>query len=691
MADIRIGWVNEGLGLQIIPGDGAKPTVLIFDGERAHVRYLMARSLAGQNYDAKAKTWLNRLDEALEAPWALQGKRVLQLLESTNLTMTVDQESLSRRVDEAAAARALFSRWFEHENGDWEYRPSTIPLEKQQSVSDAIWMKGWRRYGGIDKSKTDPDGNGGNTLFSFAWDSVAECGTKQDNLLAWDGGTSKSRASLALADYYLSQGADRIIIVGLLKHVRDTWTEDQLPKLELFNERWGKHYWEQWIDKSDKPSFTKPVICVSLDFMKRMSAAQKEFLKKAARNAVIILDEVYVIANTETAQTKATFELLEGKHHIGLSGTPFRGHPSTAWAILNWIFRSGSVAFPNYSMLRQGGRQRFNDDFSTFAVADDQTRKRVPVLKNADKFYQMCLPLLSVRRRSEPELQAILGTASVGVRHHALDFDTEHKALYESLLEQFADWYEAMLLARGEPTKILENEILVKLGVLIRATSQPWKLRPDELEEATGMDVGIQWDFPIYPRKATNLQQWVIDQAVQDVRDGRQAIIGARHVAPLELCHELLGAHGIRVGLFTGSTKNRIDLLRKFENKELDIMCCTFGVAAESLNQLGGATRAYVLEPDWVPSTVKQFEWRTVRGLVAESPISTRLTISGSVFEYMYDWGDLKDGAVAAGIHGKKQNVTGDDILDLQQYAYSIAVTNNPKLVQGRKYTLQED
>jgi hypothetical protein len=679
-----IGYNSEGTTLRIVPGNGATPTTLLFSGERAYARYLLAKRVAGEAWDAKAQEHLNRLEEALDAPWALRGDDALAYLRAASLQVTVDEQALALRQNEAERARWHYSRWGKKES-QWSVVPSGVPLGEREKVGQVLSSLGWRRYGGLAPELGDADAKLGNSLFAFSWDSLCEAGTKRDTLLAWDGGTSKTMSSMALADYHMAMGAERIVIVGLKKHISETWIVDQLDKLELFKERWGEDYFESWIEKKKKPSFTKPVTCISFEVLSALGDKEREWVKKMVRKAVVVMDEVYIISNVETKRTKAAFELLQGLHHIGLSGTPYR-KPENAWSVLNWIFRSGSIAFPDYPVHRQGGRRRFEEMYIMWAIAEqDGSRKKVPLLKNADKFYEMCLPLVSTRRRDEPEVVRILGEANVDVQYVHLEFDEQHKAFYECILEQFAEWYLSLLEARGEPTKVLENEILVKLGFLDRAEVQPWAMQPPKDEEQDA----DAWEFPVFERRLTVLQQYAVDGAVRDVAAGRQVLIGSRHVAPLELVAEELEKLGLRVGLFTGATEGRTEIIRDFKAGKLDVLCASYGVAAESLN-LGEATRAYVLEPDWTPSVVKQFEWRMVRGVVLESPVSYRLTIDGSIFEYKYAWGELKMASVAAGLHGEEQTATGEDILDLQQYAYSIATAHNPKLVQARTYRLQD-
>ena len=687
----KLGFLKDGLGARLNPGTGSSPSVVHLDGSRALARYKFARELAGEQWDAQAKDRINRLDDAMSSPWVLRGADVLRYLEPADLNLRLDALEVANLEDQATRARAVFPRWFQNEDDSWRFRKGSIDPAHSSEVASAIRDLGWRRYGGLNPERGDSDALKGNSLFDFAYNSVADCGTKQDNLLAWAGGSGKTAAAMVLADYYQNTDSKApIIVTGLKRFLKQTWIDDELPQLELLQKRHGADvYWESWLEASDKPKFNAPVLLISIERLKRLSDAQMAHLQKLARESTVICDEIYVCSNADTQATKALAMLMGNgggtggaRHHIGLSGTPFRGRIEGAWSTFNLVFRPGSVAFPNYRMDRQGGRKAFEDDYTQWAISADGGRKRVPLLKNPDKFLEMTQHMISRRVRDEPEVEATLGKSIVQMEYVNVPWFAEHRAFYEVVLSQFREWYIRTKEAKGE-AGVLTNEILVKLGFVVRAMAQPWAMKAPPPDETEVDDGKFKWEFPEYPLQPTGIMQWAMDEAVRQIEDGKQVIIAGRHVQQLDLIAQRLEQYRPAVSHGGFDLESRSLALGEFRKGRTPLLLGSYGTIAESLN-LPMASFCIPMEATWDADSIKQTEWRMTRGVVQRVPQSRRLTTEGSIYSYMARWSGFKSEMSAAALDGKKQSMRGADVQDIQSFCNEIVGLST----EQRRYTL---
>lgn len=672
-ANIRIGPSPDRLGVRVVPGSGDVPTRLLFDGPRAYARYRMAHELAGTKHDQLLKEDLSRMQEAMDRPWVLAGADFERYLAAAGLEVRIDAAAVARLEDEAERARARYSRWLPVEDG-WVHHPGTIRPELRERAAATLRALGWQDL--------DPR-TGKPWLFPFAFDSICEAATKRDTLLAWGVGLSKTRSSLSLAEVFRNEGATGPVVILALRRHLQSWYEE-LPKLGPLRARYGDDPASWWIDKDDVPNFNKPFLLISFERLKRLDEAQMARLAEVVKRSAVIIDEVYVLKDPGTQQSQAVRH-LQGAHHISLSGTPTKGWSDHIWYPLAHTFRSGSVAFPDYRADRQGGQKAFERDYISWCIGEDGSRKRTPVLKNASQFYRMLEPLMSRRLRSEPEVAAVLGATQLEIQTVDVPFDPEHQTFYEGVLEQFSEWYRRMLRQRGTPQAFTAAEILVRLGYCRRALAQPWAMpmpEPKEGEEPLR--------FPEYPRQPTPIHRWAMERAIAEVGDGYQVLIFGWHTQQLDLIAERLNLVGCGVLHGRVTPEKRRDVIAGFRTGDTPILCASFGTAAESLN-LGEASVAIVLEPDWSPSTTTQAEGRMLRGIVEGVPRSFRLTTSGSIYQYIWEFSALKARAMGAGLDNVAQNITGDDIPDLQAFAYAIAVESNPKYIPPRRFVMQEE
>jgi hypothetical protein len=682
---IRIGSSPDRLTARIVPGDGATATLIALAGPRAHARFLLARSLAGVTYDALAKTHVNNMDEALLRPWVIAGSDVMRYLRAANLNVRIDAEAVERLEEQAARALAHYPRWYPNEDA-WVFDQGGINPTLIKENIEILRSLGWLRYGGMAAQETDPGASKNNSLFAFAYDEVARIATKRDALVAWFVGAGKTRSAAAISEVWkVKHGLKTTIVLGLKRHLK-TWFEE-LSQLEPLRAAYGQRFISNWLEKGDEPDFSAPYLILSLDRLKRLSGDEWARLLQIVPTSVVITDEIYVAKNASSLQAQALSKVTwRSAHNIGLSGTPYKGFPDDAHFVLSAIMRPGSVAFPDFRADRQGGKLAFDNRFVTFAISEDGARKRVPVLKNPDEFHRMLRPIMSRMLRSEPGVKRVLGATQLEINEHHVDFSATHLAYYEAVLERFTEWYSRQ---EGNGDKVLLNEVLVKLGYVVRACVQPWAVSKPRTEEEIAADEADNWVFPEYPRLPTAVHQWAIEKALDEYSAGNQVLLFGLHTEQLNLIAEHLAIAGGKALHGRISVDERNKLIDGFRRGVYPILACSYGTVAEGLN-LGEASVVIILEPDWNPSRVDQAEGRITRGMLETTPRSYRVFTPGSIAEYQYAWAELKRGALGAGLDRVRHQVTGNDILDLQSYLHSVFIEGNPKLVAPRRFTLED-
>jgi Helicase conserved C-terminal domain/SNF2-related domain len=692
---VRVGPFADKLSGRIAPGTGASnPTQLLLDGVRAKSRYELARHLAGKTYDALSKEQRNRLDEAMLLPWSIAGDDVLRYLAAAGLDLRVDQKVLHTIQQAQTRADYLYPRWSQGEEG-WEYDPGTIPQVLQDEGAALLRSLGWYRYGHNATHLTDEGATRENSLFSFSFSEICRIWAKRDNLMAWFMGGSKTRSGIALGMMHQATDAPGpIIVLGLRRHLQ-AWLEE-IPTLTPVRDRLGITNPATWIEKNDRPDLSSPILCMSVDRLKRLSEPEWQRLLSVASTGCVVLDEAYIVRNSDSAQAKAVMRLMAAtRHNAGLSGTPYRGMPDDAHFVLSSIFRPRSIMFPYYAADRQGGKRLFDADFVSFAVSEDQaSRKKVPILKNPEKFTTMLRPLMSRMVRNQPDVIEVLGDIQLEVQKIPVMFDPVHQAFYEAVLEQFRAWWKWKLEMAGELNKMLTNEILVKLGYVIRAMCQPWMMEtPEDAIEVQEILSTFKWKFPAFTEGPTAIHKWIAERAIQSVVEGKQVLIGGRHTAQLNMLQKYILDHGITAGLYHGGVdfEKRNDAIKSFRSGVSPILIGSYGTIAESAN-LPEATEAYCLEPDWNSTVIDQFGGRITRGIVETQPIAYHVFTPGSIFEYMYEWADLKRGSLRAGLDGIAQNVKGEDLLDLGAFLKAVLIPGNAKAdnVRQRRFFIDE-
>jgi len=661
---------------RVFPSDG--PTRLVMSGPRAMARLLMARAAGATSFDHKTRENHFNFDEAARRPYPIGRAQLDPLLNLTGMNVYVDQRASERLTELLRRTRATYSRWLppEEEGGEWVHDPGSIAQADKDEVDRALRHLGW------DKE-----------IISFMYPGVLEMGTKRDVLIAAGMGLTKTRTSLCLADYHQhKQGlTGPIIIFGRKKHLFPTWP-DEFQSTGLIRMLYGEDCYETLAKSSDDPTFRKKYLLVSFDYLSRASDDMIEKLAEVAKQSVIIVDELYEVANANAKWSKALAR-ISGASHIGLSGSPIKGFPDTLLFPLQWVFRGGSCALPEYPLDREGSKKRFAANYVTYANSEDgRSRKKVPYLKNEEMFHGMIAPLFYRRLRNEPEVIKVLGNLTLEERFVDVKLDPDHIAFYLACVKNFSEWYARELHRRreaGEDAKIPPNEILVKLGYLIRGVSAPWRMKDPGVNLDDELLNGFTW--PEYERKPTAIMRSAMEHAVAEAEEGYQVIIFGNTRDPLDLMSDELRAMGATTMTIHGgvNSNDRPRMIHDFKRGSASILCASYGTLAEGVN-LANASRVHLTEYDWSPSKVKQAIARITRPDQRYTPIATHHRAPGTIQEYVQRWSAMKQAAIDAALDKRRQSESPDLVPDIEQYAWSlVGYAEDHEQIQPRLFDLE--
>jgi len=333
----------------------------------------------------------------------------------------------------------------------------------------------------------------------------------------------------------------------------------------------------------------------------------------------IILDESQNIKNVESKISKAVM-LLEAKHKFALSGTPIE-----------------NSLFELYSLFRfiNGGL------FST--LADFKRDYAVPIQGDANeevaKILKAKISPFLLRRLKKDVLKDLPAKQEQVVY---VDMDESHKKFYN----QKRDYYKEML-----DQQISMNGIDKSKFVILQAFNDLRQIAsaPELKSENTIMSSKIEALF----------------EMLEDIiLNNHKVLIFANFLGSLDLISQKANELGYEHLLMTGSTRNRQELVDKFQNdKDIKLFLMTLKVGGVGLN-LTEADYVFIFDPWWNKSAENQAVDRTHRmgqkNTVFSYKMITKGTIEEKILELQSQKQDMTDMIISGEDGGLKQLSSSD-------------------------------
>jgi SNF2-related domain/Helicase conserved C-terminal domain len=286
---------------------------------------------------------------------------------------------------------------------------------------------------------------------------------------------------------------------------------------------------------------------------------------------IMVLDEAQYIKNPRAKVAQAACRVL-AKHRICLSGTPIENHLGELWSLMHFLI-------PGYL----GTEDAFNKNFRKPIEEEGDVEKNALLKKRI-------APL--VLRRTKDQVAKELPPKTIMV--HLVELHSDQKDLYETVRATMDKRVRAAIAARGiEQSQIVFLDALLKLRQIC---CDPRLLPPDFAD-------GV---------KSSAKLQYLIELLATLIEEGRRILIFSQFTTMLALIEEHLLKSKIAYLKLTGGSKDRGELVEKFQTGKFPVFLISLKAGGTGLN-LTAADTVIHYDPWWNPAAEAQATDRAYR------------------------------------------------------------------------------
>ena len=346
-----------------------------------------------------------------------------------------------------------------------------------------------------------------------------------------------------------------------------------------------------------------------------------------------VLDEAQNIKNRST-QNAAAVKRLRARSRLVLTGTPVENGVADIWSIMDFLM-------PGYL----GGYEQFRDRYELPIAASG------PQCEEAQaRLHKRLRPFLL--RRLKQDVAKDLPEKMQQVSFSALAPD--QAKLYATLLEAFRAKIGALVAERGFDK--CRMDVLALLLRLRQACCHPSLLPPEMLGNTP----------PNTP--SGKLEQFleILDEARAG---GHRMLVFSQFVGMLSVLRKTLDEQGVPYCYLDGSTKNRLDECRRFnQTPTIPVFLISLKAGGTGLN-LTGADTVVHFDPWWNPAVEDQATDRAHRIGQKRRVTSIKLIAEGTVEERVLEMQRKKQSVIKATIgtddSAFMQTLTWKDVQEL--------------------------
>jgi len=336
---------------------------------------------------------------------------------------------------------------------------------------------------------------------------------------------------------------------------------------------------------------------------------------------VVVLDEAQQIKNADAQVSKAACR-LRSAHRFALTGTPLENSVRDLWSIMNFVS-------PGYL----GGRKEFDERFAK-PLAEDVGG---PVQR---RLAMRLKPVLL--RRLKQEVAKDLPEKIEQVVY--CDLNKKQRSMYEALLKAGR---ESIDDAEGERKRMIALTALLRL----RQTCCDLRLLNPEAEDGSV--------------KLERIEQLVAEA----VEGGHRVLVFSQFVQMLQVLVPMLGERGWNFCYLDGATKNRSEVVRRFqEDNTIPVFLISLKAGGVGLNLTGADTVIHV-DPWWNPAVEAQATDRAHRIGQDRVVTSYKLIARDTVEEKILALQERKRSVMAATLEAGRGeggvNLTAEEIFTL--------------------------
>jgi len=326
---------------------------------------------------------------------------------------------------------------------------------------------------------------------------------------------------------------------------------------------------------------------------------------------IVILDEAQVIKNTRSKITSAVND-LRSNHRLCLTGTPMENHLGELWSLFQFLM-------PNFL----GSEYQFNQLY------------RQPIEKNQDYLRQTLLakrvaPLMLRRTKNEVAKELPSKTEMVTL----IELEESQADLYEtirsSMIEQVS---KALNFETNNRNQFLIGNALLKLRQVC-CHSNLIKLDSAQKINSSGKMSWLKARLPIM------------------VEQGRRILLFSSFTSMLDIIASELDKLSLPYLMLTGKTKQRGEMVEKFQKGQVPIFLISLKAGGVGLN-LTAADTVIHYDPWWNPAAEQQANDRAYR-IGQDKPVFVYKLITKGTVEEKIQQMQLQKNQLAQGLYDQE-------------------------------------
>ncbi|WP_226895544.1 DEAD/DEAH box helicase [Luteolibacter marinus] len=319
---------------------------------------------------------------------------------------------------------------------------------------------------------------------------------------------------------------------------------------------------------------------------------------KEHRFHLVVLDEAQYIKNPAAKVAQAVCQ-LDARHRLCLSGTPVENHLGELWSLMKFLM-------PGFL----GGQEEFNRRF------------RNPIEKDGDEDRRLALkarvaPL--ILRRNKTEVAKELPPKTILV--HPVELNTGQKDLYETVRATMDKRVRQSIAIKGlEGSRMVFLEALLKLRQIC---CEPKLLKFEGESKLEAQAAG------------SAKLDYLADLLDTLIEEGRRILIFSQFTSMLEIIEQLLQLRKVPYLMLTGASKNRGELVERFQTGNFPVFLISLKAGGTGLN-LTAADTVIHYDPWWNPAAEAQATDRAYRIGQTQPVFVHKLICQGTVEERIH-------------------------------------------------------
>lgn len=322
----------------------------------------------------------------------------------------------------------------------------------------------------------------------------------------------------------------------------------------------------------------------------------------------VVLDEAQNIKNPRATTTRAA-KALQSQHRLALTGTPTENRPLELWSIIDFLMPGylGSLDF-----FRTYIERPITESGPTTQVAKFLNAKVRPFLLRRTK--------AEVERELPPKIESVLH----------VDMSDGQRALYQQILDEVRPRVFQAVEEKG--VRGASVSILAALLRLRQVCNHPNSI--ESLREAPGFESG-----------KFELLKELVDESMEN---GRKILLFSQFKEMLAIIRRWLEKRGYEHLYLDGTTRNRQELIDRFNNDEqVRLFLISLKAGGTGLN-LTAADTVIIYDPWWNPAVESQAVDRAHRIGQTKKVSVYRLVTENSVEQKIMDLKERKAKLVEA-------------------------------------------